>query len=177
LELTPENWYGALEFRKYAAEFSLTEGKTRGSSLTNGELKLLVRWGPARPVCPGCTAPMPAESVPPGGDGVLSCKCGQSIGTFPAPQWLRHVVPTAVQIFGAVREGLPDDLRPMESSAPLKPILFACPQCGAGLDIGGESPRILTCKYCDADLYLPDPLWYALHPVKKRRPFWVGFDE
>jgi len=64
LELTPENWKGVLEFRKYEAEFSLTEGKTRGSALTHGELKLLVRWGPSQPVCPRCGVPMPAEAVP-----------------------------------------------------------------------------------------------------------------
>lgn len=58
-----------------------------------------------------------------------------------------------------------------------KPVLFSCPRCGAGLDIAAESPRILTCKYCDSDLYLPDALWHALHPVKRRAPFWVGFEE
>jgi hypothetical protein len=177
LELLPENWMGALEFRKYEAEFSLTEGMTRGSSLTNGELRLLVRWGPARPVCPGCSALMPAEEVPPGGDGRLSCKCGQSMTTFPAPEWLRAVVPTAVQLFGAARDGVPEGLVAAESTSVTKPVLFACPQCGAPLHIAAESPRILTCNYCDTDLYLPDALWHALHPIKKRTPFWVAFDE
>jgi len=177
LELTPQNWKGVLEFRKYEAEFSLTEGKTRGSSLTHGELKLLVRWGPSRPVCLGCGAPMPAEAVPPGGDGRLSCTCGQSMTTHPVPDWLREVVPSAVQVFGAAREGIPENLEAVASSAALKPVLFSCPSCGAGLDVATESPRILTCKYCDSDLYLPDALWHALHPVKKRAPFWVSFAE
>ena len=177
LELVPENWKGALEFRKYEAEFSLTEGKTRGSSLTNGELRLLVRWGPARPVCPDCATLMPIESVPPGGDGSLSCKCGRSITTFPPPEWLRQVVPSAVQLFGAIRESTPEGLAIVEPLGAQKPVLFGCPRCGAGLDIASESPRILTCKYCDSDLYLPDSLWHALHPVKKRAPFWVAFSE
>jgi hypothetical protein len=177
LELSPENWQGALEFRKYEAEFSLTEGKTRGSSLTNGELRLLVRWGPGRPACSGCATPMPLESVPRGADGQLTCKCGQFMATFPTPEWLRRVVPSAVQIFGAPREGVPEGLTVVEPSAAQKPVLFGCPRCGAGLDVAAESPRILTCKYCDSDLYLPDALWQALHPVKKRAPFWVAFDE
>jgi hypothetical protein len=177
LELVPENWKGALAFRQYAAEFSLTEGKTRGSSLTNGELKLLVRWGPGRPMCPGCGAPMRTEAVPPGSDGTLSCTCGQSMSALPVPDWLRQVVPTAVQLFGAAREGIPEHLEAVTTSAAQKPVLFGCPRCGAGLDIATESPRILTCKYCDSDLYLPDPLWHALHPVKKRTPFWVAFME
>ena len=177
LELSPENWMGVLEFRKYEAEFSLTEGKTRGSALTNGELRLLVRWGPARPACPGCATPMPVVSVPPGGDGRLSCKCGQSIATFPAPDWLRQVVPSAVQLFGAVREDVPENLTAVQNPPAHKPVAFACPCCGARLDIATESPRILTCKYCDSDLYLPDALWHTLHPVKRRTPFWVGFNE
>ena len=147
------------------------------SSLSNGELRLLVRWGPARPICPGCAMPLPAEAVPPGGDGRLACRCGQSIATFPVPEWLRQVVPTALQLFGAARDGAPDGLVVMESSTATKPVLFGCPRCGAGLDIAPESPRILTCKYCDTDLYLPDALWHALHPIKKRTPFWVAFDE
>lgn len=177
LELTPEIWKGALQFRQYEAEFSLTEGRTRGSSLTNGELRLLVRWGPSRPMCPGCGAPMAAESVPPGGDGRLSCPCGGSIPTFPVPAWLRQVVPAAVQLFGATRESDPEHLPSVENSPAHRPVLFGCPRCGAGLDVGAESPRILTCRYCDSDLYLPDALWHALHPVKKRTPFWVCFDE
>jgi hypothetical protein len=112
LELVPENWKGALAFRQYEAEFSLTEGKTRGSSLTNGELKLLVRWGPGRPICSGCGAPMRTEAVPPGSDGTLSCTCGQSMTVLPVPDWLRQVVPTAVQLFGAAREDTPNISRP-----------------------------------------------------------------
>ena len=177
LELVPENWMGAFEFRKFEAEFSLTEGKTRGSSLTDGELQLFGRWGPARPVCPDCASPMPIEAVPPGGDGVLSCRCGGSMTTFAPPDWLRQVVPSVVQLFGAIREGVPEGLAAVETSAAQKPVLFGCPRCGAGLDVAAESPRILTCKYCDSDLYLPDALWYALHPVKRRAPFWVGFSE
>lgn len=167
---------GALEFRKYGSEFSLTEGRTRGSSLTNGELRLLVRWGPSLPSCPGCTAPLPAEAVPPGGDGELSCRCGRSIATFPVPDWLRKVVPSAVQLFGASRDGVVA-LPTVEISAAAKPVLFGCPRCGAGLDIDRDAPRVLACKYCASDLYLPDALWHALHPVKKRTPFWVRFDE
>ena len=177
LELQPENWKGAFEFRRYEAEFSLTEGKTRGSSLTNGELRLLVRWGPGRPVCAVCAAPLPVDAVPPGGDGQLSCACGQSMPTFPVPDWLRSVVPTAVQLFGAAREGAPAGVEIVETGTAARPVHFGCPRCGAGLDIAAGSPRILTCKYCDSDLYLPDALWHALHPVKRRTPFWVSFAE
>ena len=174
IALLPRHWKAAVELYRDAAQFALTEGKTRGSSLRDGELELLVRWGPSRPSC-GCGLALPVDAVPPGGDGKLSCSCGLVVETFPPPAWLREVVPTALQMFGARREGAPAGATELPAVAAAKPVLFGCPRCGAGLDIKAESPRILTCSYCESDLYLPDPLWHALHPVKKRAPFWLAF--
>jgi len=176
IELSPKNWQPIFELYRDAAQFSLSEGKTRGSALRDGELQILVRWGPSRPSCIGCSRPLPVESVPPGGDGKLACACGESVDTFPPPRWLADTVPAIVQLFGAKREAAPS-LAAAAVPAPrdTKPVLFSCPRCGAGLDIAAETPRILTCRYCESDLYLPDPLWHALHPVKKRAPFWVAY--
>jgi DNA-directed RNA polymerase subunit RPC12/RpoP len=187
IELSPKNWQPIFELYRDAAQFSLTEGKTRGSALRDGELQLLVPWGPARLRCVGCGQPLPVETVPPGGDGNLACACGESVQTFPPPKWLADTVPEIVQLFGARREELgllprrdgtqlrPQQQREIEASKDTKPVLFSCPRCGAGLDIAAETPRILACRYCESDLYLPDPLWHACRPVKKRAPFWIAF--
>ena len=177
IELLPKHWKAAVELYRDAAEFALTEGKTRGSSLRDGELELLIRWGPSCPSCSACGLALPIDAVPPGGDGKLSCACGATVETFPPPAWLQELVPTALQMFGASREGTPAGVVALEPQAAAKPVLFGCPRCGAGLDITAESPRILACKYCESDLYLPDPLWHALHPVKKRAPFWLAFGD
>ena len=181
IELLPRHWQGVFELYRDAERFQLTEGKTRGSALRDGEMQLLIRWGPARVVCTACGGALSVEAVPPGGDGQVSCACGVAVETFPPPAWLRELVPTALQMFGATRVGVTGVAGVAELSAPAvpaasgKPIAFGCPRCGAGLDIAPETPRILTCKYCESDLYLPDLLWHALHPVKKRAPFWVAF--
>ena len=175
LELFPKQWKPIVELYKDAAQFQLSEGKTRGSAFRDGELQVLIRWGPAWPSCVTCSNRLPVESVPPGGDGKLACSCGQSVDTFPPPQWLRDIVPEIVQLFGARREGAPPGVAAVAPTPTVKPVLFNCPRCGGGLDISAEMPRILTCRYCESDLYLPDPLWHALHPIKKRSPFWVAF--
>ncbi len=177
IDLSPKNWQPIFELYRDAAQFQLSEGKTRGSALRDGELQLLVRWGPSRPSCPACAKPLPVDAVPPGGDGKLACTCGENVETFPPPQWLADIVPEIVQLFGARREGVPAGATAVsaaEAASSAKPVLWSCPRCGAGLDIDAESPRILTCRYCESDLYLPDPLWHALHPVKKRAPFWIA---
>src|SRR5262245_12973268 len=44
-------WKAILDFPARAKDLGLDVGQTRGSSLSHGELKFLVRWGPADPAC------------------------------------------------------------------------------------------------------------------------------
>jgi len=175
IELVVQRWSAIFELYKDAQQFELTEGKTRGSALSAGEQQILIRWGPSQPHCVACNRALPVAAVPPGGDGKLSCGCGETVETFPPPDWLREAVPSLVQLFGAKREVAPPEAAPVAAAPAKRPVLFGCPRCGASLDISAELPRILTCSYCQSDLYLPDPLWHALHPIKKRTPFWVAF--
>lgn len=173
-ELPASMWKGALAFRQYVDEFGLTEGRTRGSSLQDGELRMFVRWGPARPACRGCERPLELAHVHPGHDVDVPCACGHATSTFPAPSWLTEVEPAALQLFGAPPAHRPAVPLQVDAAA-TRPVQFACTVCGAGLGITVETPRVLGCQFCSSDLYLPDVLWRALHPVKKRLPFWVAF--
>jgi hypothetical protein len=58
------------------------------------------------------------------------------------------------------------------SRAVSKPVIFKCPSCLAGLDIDGAR-RIVSCRYCDSDIYLPDDLWMHLNPTVKRARWWM----
>jgi hypothetical protein len=140
-----------------------------------GSSPLRVRMGKQEPTCQGCNHALDVGSAATGTDGEIPCECGQKMPTFPVPAWLRRLEPKAVQLFNAAREerghGTPIVV-PRED----RPVSFGCPDCGANLKVGMESPRILACEFCRADLFLPDALWHALHPVKKRSAWYVRFD-
>jgi len=177
VEVTAQTWKNLLSFRTALNELRLAEGATRNSFLSGGgEATMFVKWGPQRPVCTGCGETLDVSAVSPGKNGVVHCtQCGHPMNTFPPPPWLLAIEPDALQLFGAVRESG----APMGASVAVpeeaRPVSFACPDCGANLKINASAPRVLACGYCKADLYLPDPLWRALHPVKKRMPWYVTF--
>jgi len=169
-----DHWKNMLGFRENAARLGLAEGQTRGSSMSAGERKFLVSWGPQRPLCVGCGAVLDLARAPPGTDGEVPCACGKATPTCPPPEWLAKADPSVMQVFGAPRQA-PRGAVEVASAGPPRPISFACPDCGANLKVTPESTRVLRCSYCQTDLYLPDALWRALHPVKKRTPFYVAF--
>jgi predicted RNA-binding Zn-ribbon protein involved in translation (DUF1610 family) len=183
LSVPADHWRNMFSLRSDVDEFGLTEGKTRGSALTSGERRLLISWGPQRPLCIHCGALLDLSAAPPGTDGEVRCACGGTTPTFPPPPWLAESDPGVMQIFGAPPEGPPGfasfsalavQAAPRAQTG-LSLVSFACPDCGANLKVTPDSPRVLRCSYCKADSFLPDALWHALHPVRKRTPFYVAF--
>jgi hypothetical protein len=128
------------------------------------------------PACPACARPLSAATVPNGADGTQACPgCGAGFDTYPAPAWLREVVPQAAQVFLAARHTsggeaseLPDDT---------KPVMFNCPACAGALKITAKHQRVSTCEFCGAECYLPDALWLRLHPPKVRSTWYVRFHD
>jgi hypothetical protein len=176
MTLPDSYWKNMLSFRSEVERFALTEGKTRGSSLVSGEQRFLVSWGPQRPLCIACGALLDLTAAPPGTTGTIACACGHANPTFPPPPWLAQSDPSILQIFGAPHEASTGVPAAAQVGAPaLDLVSFACPDCGANLKVTPDSARVLRCTYCQCDSYLPEPLWRALHPVKKRTPFYVAF--
>lgn len=123
------------------------------------------------PICPQCDDVLDQvdTTVPDGTDGMFQCPgCGTSHPTWPAPGYLKQV--KIVQVFLAPPEEQQGNL---DSETGGKPVIFGCPNCGANLKIGSETRRISTCEYCEVDMYLPADLWNRLHPIRRRRAFWM----
>jgi hypothetical protein len=178
LEVPANTWKGILNFRENAAQLRLVEGGIRNSAMMGGGSGVIaVGWGPQRPICTGCGALLDLAAAPPGTDGFVHCAaCGASTTTFPAPAWLAAVDPSAMQIFGAARTDGPLAGTPVEAPrTETRPISFSCPDCGATLKISMDSPRILSCSYCKADHFLPDPLWRGGGHRENRAPWVVAF--
>jgi len=131
------------------------------------------------PRCDKCAATLPLD-IPTNVERDVFCTaCGDGASVYPAPEWLRSFFPNAQQITSIDRGAGPDAPRAVPlgavTEAP-KPIVMPCPQCGGALQLGGDAERVTKCRYCTADVYLPDDLWKRLHPVRVVREWFVRFD-
>jgi DNA-directed RNA polymerase subunit RPC12/RpoP len=130
------------------------------------------------PICSECGHVITAaDEIADGTDGQFFCPgCGLGHPTWAAPGYLAQTkLPggkRAKQIFMAPAESA--EPPPAAPGAPeVRPVLFGCLNCGANLRITVDTPRVLTCEYCDTDCFLPPAVWHRLHPVRKRRAFWI----
>lgn len=138
-----------------------------------------MKYGPQVPLCNECNTPLPVDTIRPGHSGQIQCtSCGAKTPTYPPPQWLVQMIPSCRQIYG----GEPDSDQPGGAVAPegpqkaQKPVAMSCPQCGAGLSFTSADERLVPCKFCGADVYLPDAIWRRLHPVKRSQRWYVRFE-
>jgi predicted RNA-binding Zn-ribbon protein involved in translation (DUF1610 family) len=123
------------------------------------------------PLCSRCDEPIAAaDSIATGTDGEFFCPaCGAAHPTWPAPGFLKQA--KVEQVFLAP----PEDAQAAspEPLGDVRPIMFSCVNCGAGLRVVTETPRVLSCAYCEVDNFLPAEVWNRLHRVRKRRAFWL----
>jgi len=154
---------------------ALEQGEGHGATVIAGRTYNYAAWE-LPPRCHVCKKPLPEPET--GTDGSLGCaSCNATHTTYPAPEWLTRRCPTAAQIFCAEREeGDEGKEAVVVDDAAAKPVVFSCPQCGAGLSITRETSRVHACQYCSADVYMPDELWKRLHPVKAVREWFVRFE-
>ena len=131
------------------------------------------------PRCDKCSATLPLDVATTVERDLFCTGCGDGASVYPAPQWLRDIVPTAQQVYSVDRGAGPDARRAVPlgvvTEAP-QPIVMPCPQCGGALQLGGEAERVVKCHFCTADVYLPDDLWKRLHPVRVIREWFVRFE-
>lgn len=137
------------------------------------EIQFNARIGPQDPKCTACQSKLDLAAYKPGMTGELTCTCGKTMPTEPTPEWVRAFDPKAVQLFNVAPQA--SGAAPVVATAAAKPVSFGCPECGANLKVTADSPRVLECQYCKTDLFLPDALWRALHPVRKRGAWYVQF--
>ncbi len=139
------------------------------------------------PVCGGCGALLPA--VEPGRDETMICDgCGAAWETFPPPEAVRTRHPYFLQCYDAERSveqhsggptqrqarrpggaGRKGSRAPDGDSA----LLLACPNCGATVEAGEKDPREQACTFCQTRFLIPDAAWEHLHPVRRKRRWYV----
>jgi pyruvate/2-oxoglutarate dehydrogenase complex dihydrolipoamide acyltransferase (E2) component len=130
-------------------------------------------WG-VPPLCRACHALIPMNAVVEawnaahrGEPAAVACAaCDESYAARLPPPWARQVFPQLIFLLGEVVAH--------PTGTPARPVVLQCPACSASLQIGGEK-RIVRCRYCDADVYLPADLWLHLHPSARRTRWWMVF--
>lgn len=152
-----------------------TPGALGGTRVIGGEYGAAdIRTVGIPPLCRSCYSVLPWEAFAALWDATangeveqLFCaQCGEPHRVRRPPEWgasaradlLMLVAETAV---------LSEAPQPVS-----KPVIFKCPSCLAGLDIDGVR-RIVRCRYCESDIYLPDDLWLHLNPTAKRARWWM----
>ncbi len=175
-------WTCALEELEKSYE-ALAEDAPRTHTATIDGFPLTFELRRGAPRCEKCGQGYPDDRMADGSTRDLFCVgCGDPGSTYPAPDWLRSLVPTAVQIVSTDRGGAAEAglvaaggvaAAPTQASTP---VVMSCPQCGGPLRITDDMARLVPCTHCHAEVYLPDELWRRLHPAKVSRLWYVRFE-
>lgn len=169
IALPDKAWEAMLALYRDVSDFNLTEGKTRGSAVQDGELRIFVRWGPEHPLCNGCKKPLQPGAPD---ETQIRCDCGRTVSSYLPPRWMARIAPAARRVVGALHEGNVPEIEPNSQTIS---IVFGCLSCGANLNITASTTRIVRCEYCESEQFLPNAVWQAMHPVKARPAWWVEF--
>lgn len=173
----PEKLWGELLVALDDAHDTMTDGATRSRVWDSLERKFHCSYTRLLPRCGKCSRPFPLD-VAVEVDRELPCEtCGVSMSVYPAPDWVTHVSPTSQQVYSTVRS-VAMDAGEAAAKVPdaAAPVVMPCPRCGGALEIVGESERTVKCRFCEADVFLPDELWSRLHPVRTVQEWFVRFD-
>ena len=126
------------------------------------------------PRCSGCEKPLEIPETCEK-SSVVKCQCGSSYHCYPAPDWLKKLVPSANACVTPDPPPEANGKEPLKmNEASSKPIVMSCPKCAGSLSVSGESERIMECAYCQSDVYIPDEVWTRLHPVQKSKEWFVS---
>ena len=125
------------------------------------------------PRCDNCGTAFSIKNIVVKKEEELTCKdCGTKGSIAPVPEWLKNAVPSADFLVNAQ---LDDDLGSKEPAIS-GGIALNCPQCKGSLIIDGKD-RLVPCRYCGVNIYLPDDLWLRLHPVSVKKRWFLVYDK
>jgi len=154
----------------------LAEGEGTGGTLMSGAGTFKYSYWRLPPRCSDCKKPLVLPEY--GADKTVACKeCGREYSVYPAPGWITELTPSLKQCVTIEREksegNEPESVLNAESA---KPIVMSCPQCSGALSISTGNERILRCRFCESEVYIPDAIWTRLHPVKLTEEWFLVFD-
>jgi DNA-directed RNA polymerase subunit RPC12/RpoP len=156
----------------------LHEGEGQNQTVMTGEYTFHTMYGLQQPRCGKCKTNLDASKF---GEytktGIAVCeKCKNEILVRTLPDNLQNDFGNIRYLIGEDRDMIGAGKSTMKTPEAVKPILFTCPSCGGNLKIDGSN-RVVTCTYCNSDIYLPDDLWFRMHPVKVVHRWYMVLDD
>ncbi len=156
---------------------NFAEGEGQNSKTFGGNYEYSLLFGKQKARCRNCKTSVPEDFFSSFGGNDYKCsKCGDIVTVRKPDDFILNIVPEAVFVAGEDLNQLNSDTPSMTKPDAAKPVLFNCPSCAGNLEVDGAS-RMITCKFCNSKIYLPDELWHELHPVKTVSRWYVLVDE
>ncbi|MBN2607872.1 MAG: hypothetical protein JXA64_02065 [Candidatus Fermentibacteraceae bacterium] len=177
IKLSPENWSSLLgEALRSAPSYE----EDQGSRMTIfGDYSFRITYGRQFPRYDGTKDTIEEELLHRslGEDAIRHPVSGEPTGIRPLPGMYSEEFRGVVAIIGEDNSLLPGVREGTAVTECAKgPVAFQCPSCGGSLMLDGKN-RTTTCTFCNTQVHLPDDLWFALHPVKTARRWYLLFDE
>jgi len=142
------------------------EGQKRSQKMFSGGHEVSITFGKRKSRCSKCQTMIPDNVYDSFEGGDYKCtKCGNAISIRKPDNFIKQIVPSALYIVAEDTGQIKTGIHGIEKPEAVKPVIFNCPACAANLEIDGTK-RTIKCTYCDASVYLPDDLWFELHPAR-----------
>jgi hypothetical protein len=156
----------------------LKEGEGQPQTNMTGEYTFHLMYGRQKPRCPKCKTPLDETKYQDyANTGSAQCaKCNNKISVRALPENMQSIFENLKYIIGENSNMFSSGEAALQTPDAAKPILFTCPSCAGNLEIDGKE-RVVTCKYCQSEIYLPDELWLRMHPVKTVDRWYLVFDD
>ena len=172
-----DEWQGVLEDAiKEAPGFDLGAGQP--STIMRGSYTYNLMYGRQDPRCPKCKTGIDIGKLDEySKSGETTCsKCSNQIFIRKPDEFISTSFPQVKFLAGEDNDQLSANTAPGSLPSSVKPVLFTCPSCAGNLAIDG-SERMVTCKFCSSQIYLPDDLWFRLHPATEVARWYMVVDE
>ncbi len=172
-----EEWQNLLEDAvKEAPDFKVGEGQP--STIMRGQYTYNLTYGRQDPRCGKCKTPIDLAKIGEySSTGHVNCtKCQNEISVRKPSELVAACFPQVLFMAGEDEDQLKINPEAGKLPASSKPVLFTCPSCAGNLEIDGTD-RMISCKFCSSQIYLPDDLWFRLHPAKEVERWYMVLDE
>jgi DNA-directed RNA polymerase subunit RPC12/RpoP len=168
--------FGAADTTKYLSVFLSGNVQQMGGGGANqpGSYRITVSSLPV--YCEECETLVPGQDITEAVESKkpYSCrKCNHVMPVKEADSLIKSFHPQAI---AAVNDASGFDLNEKQGDDKSILLVFKCMTCGAGLEIDKKTDRSTNCSYCGNANYIPDTIWYKLHPGDEAQPIFMMID-